>query len=87
MIKDLIKKFKEMRDLAGRRMNSRYEEFGDKVEHDYPEGCIGDPESIRYETELGVWSDALRMLQDFDKDVNERTLEVIEKILEERNDS
>ena len=88
MIKDLVKQVEELRTLSQRKMNARYEEFGDDgFDQDYPDGPIGDPESLVNEAEYGVWSDVLRMLQNFEKEVNERTLKEIEKILEKKNET
>ena len=45
-------------------MNARYDEFGDNgFDRDYPDGPIGDPQSLVNEAVLRTWGKAIRLLE------------------------
>tara|TARA_R100000808_G_scaffold940_1_gene4526 strand:+ start:2169 stop:2414 length:246 start_codon:yes stop_codon:yes gene_type:complete len=46
---------------AGAKMNARYDEF-EHFDADYPDGCIGDPESLVNEALVGAYAKVLRLI-------------------------
>tara|TARA_R100001443_G_scaffold91209_1_gene97837 strand:- start:1069 stop:1278 length:210 start_codon:yes stop_codon:yes gene_type:complete len=52
----------ELHRQAERRMTARYDEF-EHFDADYPDGCIGDPESLVNEALVGAYSRVLRIIR------------------------
>ena len=61
-IESLESQIVELKRLALATMNARYDEF-EHFDADYPEGCIGDPESLVNEALVGAYSEVLRLIR------------------------
>jgi len=61
-IESLESQIVELHRLALATMNARYDEF-EHFDADYPEGCIGDPESLVNEALVGAYSEVLRLIR------------------------
>ena len=64
-MQSVVEVFERQYRLAQKRMNDRYDEFVTEDGYcDYPEGPIGDPESLVNEAVLRTWSKAIRLLEE-----------------------
>ena len=61
-IKELESQIVELKRLALAKMNARYDEF-EQFDADYPDGCIGDPESLVNENRVTVLEEVLRLIR------------------------
>ena len=60
MIEKVIRALEEEYKIAQKRMNDRYNEFEGFYTY-YPDGPIGDPESLQNETACNCWANAIRI--------------------------
>ena len=61
-IESLESQIVELYRLALATMNARYDEF-EHFDTDYPDGCIGDPESLVNENRATVLEEVLRLIR------------------------
>ena len=61
-IEKLESQVAELKRLALAKMNARYDEF-EQFDADYPDGAIGDPESLVNEALVGAYSEVLRLIR------------------------
>tara|TARA_Y100001963_G_C6646742_1_gene383682 strand:- start:353 stop:562 length:210 start_codon:yes stop_codon:yes gene_type:complete len=61
-IQEIESQIVELHRQALNRMNARYDEF-DTIDHDYPDGPIGDPESLVNEALVGAYGRVLRIIR------------------------
>ena len=61
-IEKLESQIVELKRLALAKMNARYDEF-EQFDADYPDGCIGDPESLVNENRVTVLQEVLRLIR------------------------
>ena len=66
-VRTVIEVFERQYRLAQKRMNDRYDEFEDGLDCDYPEGPIGDPESLVNEAVLRTWGKAIRLFEEINQ--------------------
>lgn len=62
-IDELVRKVTDMRKQALVVMNARYDEFEDGFDLDYPDGPIGDPDSLVNEARVSAFSEVLRVIE------------------------
>ena len=62
ILKQLESEVAELHRQALIRMNDRYNEF-DSIDDDYPDGPIGDPESLTNEAMVRAYSNALNIVR------------------------
>lgn len=61
-IQQIESQIAELHRQALNRMNDRYDEF-DSIDDDYPNGPIGDPESLTNEAMVRAYSNALNIVR------------------------
>jgi hypothetical protein len=61
-IEQLESQVAELKRLALAKMNARYDEF-DTFDDDYPDGPIGDPESLVNEALVGAYAKVLKLIR------------------------
>ena len=61
-IQQIESQIAELHRQALNRMNARYDEF-DTIDHDYPDGPIGDPESLTNEALVRAYSNVLNIIR------------------------
>tara|TARA_R100000664_G_scaffold4262_1_gene8789 strand:+ start:767 stop:985 length:219 start_codon:yes stop_codon:yes gene_type:complete len=61
-IQEIESQIVELHRQALNRMNDRYDEF-DSIDDDYPDGPIGDPESLTNEAMVRAYSNALNIIR------------------------
>ena len=62
ILKQLESQIAELHRQALNRMNDRYDEF-DSIDDDYPDGPIGDPESLTNEAFVRAYNKVLVMVR------------------------
>ena len=62
ILKQLESQIDELHRQALNRMNDRYDEF-DSIDDDYPDGPIGDPESLTNEAFVRAYNKVLVMVR------------------------
>ena len=61
-IQQIESQIAELHRQALNRMNARYDEF-EHFDADYPDGCIGDPESLTNEAMVRAYRNALNVIR------------------------